>query len=152
MAERATSQPTGAPNREGGLTTFSFQVGNPVSLARPSKQGAPLRGGVAATAPRGVPQISGAGITEAARVGAEDMENLLRFAGAVIGPRIEREQDAAYWEGVKKAASGQGIKEILDEQPWYSQIFGDTPMVQGARAYTAQSKLSGVLAGVAQEM
>jgi len=152
MAERAGSQTSGAPVREGGLTTFSFEVGNPLSAAKPTVGGAAARGGVVASTPRGVPQIDGRGLDKAAALASADIDNLMRFAGAILGPKIQQEQDAAYWEGVKKAAAGQSIQEILDEQPWYSQIFGDTPMVQGARAYTAQKNLNDTLLELGQNM
>lgn len=152
MAERAGSQTSGAPSREGGVATFAFDVGNPLSTASPTTTGAAVRGGVVAQGPRGVPQIDGRGVDRAAAIAATDMDNLMRFAGAILGPKIQQEQDAAYWEGVKKAAAGQGLKEILDERPWYSKIFGDTPLVQGARAYTAQKNLTDTLVDIERSM
>lgn len=145
MAERAPTQPTGAPNRQGGPATFSFEVGKPVSVAQGARQGAPVRIGYRRGETPPPPAIRG-DASALRTVGGDDLNVLLKFAGQVIQPKIEQEQNAAYWEGVKKAAAGQSIQEIKDEQPWYTKIFGDSSLVDGARAYTAQRGIDQSLA------
>lgn len=151
MAERV-STPSGAPAREGGVTTFAFQVGNPTSLARPVSQGAPVRGGVQGGAAPAVPQADHRGVAVASAQASQDLDVLMKFGQRVLGERMQKAQDAAYWEGVKKAAVGSSMQDIIAEEPWYAKIFGDTPMIQGARAYTAQAKLDTALSQLAQEM
>ena len=67
-------------------------------------------------------------------------EVLAKLGGAMLQPYIEQERTAKYMEGMQKASQGQAITEIVDEQPWYSKLFGSTSLVDGARAYTASTK------------
>lgn len=80
------------------------------------------------------------------------MQALMKLGGEIIRPRLEQERTAAYVQGMQKAAQGQAITEIVDEQPWYSQLFGSTSLVDGARAYTASAKASSVAAGMEADM
>lgn len=61
------------------------------------------------------------------------MDLLMKVGEAVIRPHVERAQQAAYLEGATRIAQGESLKEIVDEQPWYSQIFGPAASSQGAR-------------------
>jgi hypothetical protein len=72
------------------------------------------------------------------------MEALMKLGGAVLQPMIKREQDAMFMEGMQRVAQGQAVKEIVDEQPWYSKIFGPTNLVDGARAYSAAAKAAAI--------
>lgn len=65
---------------------------------------------------------------------------LAKLGSAVLRPAIEAERTAAFFQGQQKAAAGQAIQEIVDEQPWFSQMFGSTNLVDGARAYTASAR------------
>lgn len=80
------------------------------------------------------------------------MNALLKLGGEFIKPRIEQERTAAYVQGMQKAAQGQAITEIIDEQPWYSGLFGSTSLVDGARAYTASAKANSVAAEMEANM
>lgn len=77
---------------------------------------------------------------------------MLKLGGEFIRPKIEEARAAAYVQGMQKAAQGQAITEIVDEQPWYSQLFGSTSLVDGARAYTANAKANSVAAGMEADM
>ena len=65
---------------------------------------------------------------------------LAKLGGDLLKPHLEAERNAAYVQGMQQAAQGQAIAEIVDEQPWYSKMFGSTSLVDGARAYTANTK------------
>lgn len=65
---------------------------------------------------------------------------LAKLGGELLKPHLEQERAAMYWQGMQQAAQGQAITEIVDEQPWYSKLFGSTSLVDGARAYTAGAK------------
>lgn len=155
MAERSSAT-SGAAARESGVPTFSFQVGNPTSQARPVSQGAPMRGGVRAQGSSPDVQLDHGGVAragaQAAAISQRDLDTLMKFGGALAQKVQQKAEEGAYWEGVKKAATGQSIKEIVDEQPWYSQIFGQSPLVEGARAYTSQAKLDEALSDFTQRM
>lgn len=61
------------------------------------------------------------------------LDLLMQVGEAVIRPHVERAQQAAYLEGATRVAQGESLKDIVDEQPWYSRIFGPAASVQGAR-------------------
>lgn len=69
---------------------------------------------------------------------------LMRLGGEILQPRLEQERKEAFVRGMQKAATGQAITEIVSEQPWYSQVFGSTSLVDGARAYAASAKAAQV--------
>lgn len=77
---------------------------------------------------------------------------LARLGGEAIKPHLEAERTAAYVQGMQKAASGQAIQEIVDEQPWFSKLFGSTSLVDGARAYTAAAKANSVAVDIESNM
>jgi hypothetical protein len=72
------------------------------------------------------------------------MAALMKMGGALLQPAIKREQEAMFMEGMQRAAQGEAVKEIVDEQPWYSKIFGPTNLVDGARAYSAAAKAASI--------
>jgi hypothetical protein len=70
-------------------------------------------------------------------VGENDvLKTLVRFGEAILKPKLEAARTEAFVSGMQRVASGEAFKEIVDEQPWYSKVFGDTPTIEGARAYT----------------
>lgn len=155
MAERSSAT-SGAAARESGVPTFSFQVGNPTSQARPVTQATPIRGGVRAQGTVADVRLDHGGVARASAqaqdVATRDYDMLMKFAGPVLAKAQQKAEQGAYWEGVKRAATGESIKEIVDEQPWYAKIFGDSPVVEGARAYTAQAKLDQTQASLQERM
>jgi hypothetical protein len=72
------------------------------------------------------------------------MAALMKLGGTLLQPAIKREQEAVFMEGMQRAAQGEAVKEIVDEQPWYSKIFGPTNLVDGARAYSAAAKAASI--------
>lgn len=77
---------------------------------------------------------------------------LAKLGGEIIKPHIEAEKTAAFVRGMQQAAQGQAITEIVDEQPWYSKLFGSTSLVDGARAYTASTKAAAMAADMEANM
>lgn len=84
--------------------------------------------------------------------GARTMKALQAIGGEILKPHIERQRDEAYLRGMQRAATGEAIKEIVDEQPWYSKVFGDTPMVEGARAWTGMERTQAAMQGIEADM
>lgn len=74
------------------------------------------------------------------RAGDSTFQLLARLGGELLKPHIEQERTAAYVDGMRRAAQGEAITELVDEQPAFSKIFGSTSLVDGARAYTASAK------------
>lgn len=77
---------------------------------------------------------------------------IAKLGGELLKPHLEAERTAAYVSGMQKAAEGQAITDIVNEQPWYSQLFGPTSLVDGARAYTASSKAANMAGEIAAKM
>lgn len=68
------------------------------------------------------------------------MQVLFKMGATILAPAIKAEQEAGFVRGMQRAASGQAVADIVEEQPWYSKAFGTTDVVDGARAYTAFAK------------
>ena len=74
-----------------------------------------------------------------AMAGAGVLNAIAKIGGGIFNEAIERERKDAYMTGVRRVASGEAVKEIVDEQPWVSKLFGPTPAVEGARAYAGST-------------
>jgi hypothetical protein len=92
----------------------------------------------------------------ASNAGQEIDENtyaaITKLGQDIITPHIKAETQKQYMAGVQRAMEGEAIKDIVESQPWYSQIFGPTSAVMGARAYTAQAKIAELGAQLEREM
>lgn len=62
-------------------------------------------------------------------------DTLLQLGKGILEQKMEQQQQQAMLQGVQKVMAGSALKDIVDEQPWYTKIFGPTSTVQGARAY-----------------
>lgn len=88
------------------------------------------------------PRLEVTGLGHMASMSGADptLDLVMKVAGAVVGPALKKYQTEQYVAGMQRAAQGEAITDIVDEQPWYSRIFGDSDVVEGARAYTQQAK------------
>jgi hypothetical protein len=77
------------------------------------------------------------------RDGTADL--LMRVGAEILAPKLEEQRNAKFVEGVQRAMQGEAAKDIANQQPWYSRIFGDTPAVAGARAYEVQAKVNEIV-------
>lgn len=68
------------------------------------------------------------------------MALIQRVGGQYMQQRIKEEKAAAFITGMQRAAGGEAIKDIVEGEPWYANIFGESDVVEGARTYTAQAK------------
>ena len=73
-------------------------------------------------------------------------EFLATVGKEAIAPKVEEMRKAAFLTGMQRAASGEALVGIVNEQPWYSNIFGDTPLVEGARAFSVQAGVNKFIA------
>lgn len=74
---------------------------------------------------------------------AEKTHNLLmNLAGAALAPHIKEASQAQFLSGLQRAAGGDGLQDILKDQPWYTEIFGKSSASMGARTYTAQANIA----------
>ena len=86
-----------------------------------------LQGGfVAGVAPLPKPQVSNADRT---------LDAVLEIGKGVLNGKLKEQQNKAFLGGVQRVMQGEAVKDIVDEQPWYTEIFGPSSTVEGARAY-----------------
>ena len=119
-------------------------------------------------APPGVPQQQGStpimakmgyktaqsvgGITEYNEQGDKTAAALFGFAETMLKPVAKELAARKFLEGVQRAASGEALTEIVNEQPWYSRIFGPSSAVEGARQYNLDAQAAKFDAAVQQAM
>lgn len=70
----------------------------------------------------------------------------------ILEPRIQQIQTEKFLEGAQRVAQGEALKEIVDEQPWFTKIFGPSSSVQGARAVAQMKGVDDYLTEVANDM
>ena len=64
------------------------------------------------------------------------LDAVLEIGKGILDRKLKEQQNKAFLTGVQRTMAGEAVKDIVDEQPWYTQIFGPTSTVQGARAYS----------------
>jgi hypothetical protein len=87
-----------------------------------------------------------------AREGTKIIEAVQRFGDAAFAPKIEEAKQEAFISGMHRVAAGEAVKEVVDEQPWYSQLFGPTPVVEGARSFASFTLVQAESAKIEAEM
>ncbi len=71
--------------------------------------------------------------------GLRVLEVVQRFGDQAFAPKIEEQKQAAFINGMHRVAAGEAVRQVVEEQPWYSNLFGPTPVVEGARAFASFS-------------
>jgi hypothetical protein len=145
----------GQGSAERGPGTYTLRLpGVPVAQARPTERGAPqvgVRGGQVSTSNR---ISTGGGVATAniqqlsqlpeMRVQRDPTADLLfRLGGERAQQLVQKAEQEQFIIGASKAAAGQAMVEIANDKPWYSRIFGDTALVEGARAYIVKAGVAG---------
>lgn len=80
------------------------------------------------------------------------MALLSKVAGAHLQAKLKEEKAAAFVSGMQRAAAGEAVQDISEGQPWYSRIFGESDVVEGARVYTAQARAAEAAAAIEDNM
>ena len=70
---------------------------------------------------------------------------LMKAGESILAKQLDAARSAEFVQGMQRAMSGEAITEVRDSVPWYARIFGDTPTIEGARAYTAQDMVNKTL-------
>ena len=82
--------------------------------------------------------VQGGGISGAPQINPDTrsdgtLELLLKLGETALAPAIQRRQNEMFLQGAQRVAQGEALKDIIDEQPWYTKIFGASASAQGAR-------------------
>lgn len=65
-----------------------------------------------------------------------------KFASEQLGKKVEEIRGVKFLEGMQRAATGEALTGIINDRPWYSKIFGDGPVAEGARAFEVESRVN----------
>lgn len=115
----------------------------PVSQIRGSVQGG---GSVAPTPVRAQFDRS------AAQFDSSTLDALRAMGDSLIDPIVQRKQEELFFEGARKQIEGEKLRDIVDEQPWYSKIFGPSASVQGARSMAQMRAVEDFSTGISNDM
>jgi len=69
------------------------------------------------------------------------LDSILEMGKGVLQVKLKEQQNKAFLGGVQKVMQGEALKDIVDDQPWYTSIFGPSSTVEGARAYSQISQV-----------
>ena len=133
----------GQGSEERGPGTFTF-----APPATPQAQGS---NAVMAKAGYQTVQSVG-GLTTYNEQGDKTAAALFGFAETMLKPVAQEVAARKFLEGQQRAASGEALTQIVNEQPWYSRIFGPSSAVEGARQYSLDAQAAKFDAAVQQAM
>lgn len=120
-----------------GPATFSIEGSDqPVTPAASPQLGAPFlqQQGIAPGLTQQAPGVSD--------VNSRTFRAISDLASGVLAPKIKEAAQQQFMSGVQRAMTGEGLSEIIKDQPWYTDIFAPSSALAGARTYTAQAAVA----------
>lgn len=151
MAQDNTSPVTGLANRA-SPGSFAFDPMAVSSQAAPIGIPAAVQAGIVGSPSVSRGQAPVGQFNQQVSNTESTVRALSKMGRDIMEPLIEKEQTGQFWEGVKRVAEGTALDEILKDEPWFTQIFGNSSLVDGARAYTAQKNIQDVVTNVSRDM
>lgn len=125
----------GTGGQERGPGTFSFAPpGTPQAQA--NEQAVGTRAGNVN------PQASQQALTYQSPPPDKTFEAVIGFADKAFGEKLNEIKQEQFLRGMQQAASGEALTDIVNEQPWFTRIFGPSGAVDGARAYTVAAQVA----------
>lgn len=138
----------GAPTEGLGQTvTFAF---NP-NVGVPQMSSSGLPGVQAGVQGGGVANVQ---MAQGVQGGPPDatVATLMKFGDKILNRKLEEAKAEAFVTGMQRAMTGEAVADIANEQPWYTKIFGDSDVVEGARAYSSQAAVQNQIAAMEDKM
>jgi hypothetical protein len=77
---------------------------------------------------------------------------LMQLGNKILEPQIKKLQTEQFLKGAQRVAQGEALKDIVSEQPAFTQIFGPSSSVQGARAVAQMRGVDDYITSVANDM
>jgi hypothetical protein len=148
---------TGQGSQERGPGSFANRLG-PVAQASPVQVGGGgVQGGIrfignGTGGNIGNPRLGDERAPPVVSVQDKTLSMMMGLIQDKLAPKIKEETQRALLEGAARHASGVALEEIINEQPWYANVFGTAPAVEGARAYSIQSNVAKFVAEQAAAM
>ena len=132
-------------------------LGQTVTFANNSKGGPSQAQAFAPSSGRG--GIVGGGAAEAPLISVAPpsppdatLALLMKAGNDILANNVKEARTAAFVSGMHRARAGAAIQDLVKEAPWYTQMFGDTDVVAGARAYTQQTRAQEVVLKLQEDM
>lgn len=123
----------GQGGEERGPSTFAFNAGN---APQTQASGGTTRLQAGQVKPRDTASVA---IGPAKPSIDKTLEGIVQFADKAFGAQLEELRQEQFLKGMQQAASGEALTDIINEQPWFTRIFGPSGAASGARAYTVQA-------------
>lgn len=80
------------------------------------------------------------------------VQKLLAMTDTVAAQQLKQKQTEAYVSGMSRVAQGEAVADIVKDQPWYANLFGQSDVVEGARAYAASAQVAKATAEIEESM
>lgn len=119
--------------------TFSIDTGNPV-MAQGGAESSAVMSQIQPNQP-GAQTVAPATQVDTA-MNQRTIDALLKMGSDMLQPQIKAVQAEQFMEGVQRASTGEAVKDIVESQPWYTQLFGPSSAVAGARGYTVATQVA----------
>lgn len=116
--------------------TYAVQPGQPVQLSAP---GATRLGGMSGST--GQVLFSQQAQQPVERVNSATVDMLMGMGSKVLESAIAKKESEQFLRGAQRVAQGEALKDIINEQPWYTQIFGESAEINGAKTIAQISQV-----------
>lgn len=77
---------------------------------------------------------------------------MMQLGSKLIEPKIKEIQSKQFLQGAQRVAQGEALKDIVDEQPWFTRIFGPSSSAQGARTIAQMKGVDDYVTAIQSEM
>jgi hypothetical protein len=75
------------------------------------------------------------------QVNSATTDMLMSLGSSVLEKAVAKRESELFLQGAQRVAQGEALKDIIDEQPWYTQIFGESAEINGAKTIAQISQV-----------